>query len=360
MNIGDINFDDLPLIRKGGPSLTMGGGESYLEAAKSTAEWEEKAAALRTLFTSTLGINPKEIFPLDIQVHGEEYLDGYNLRKLSYNAGANERINAAMLIPANHPGRGPAVLCLHQTTEFGREQVIGNDPSEAGQLLCYARDLAKLGFVTFAFDLTGANERRAPGTRAFDTADFYRHYPEWSARGKDLHDVKIALDVMQTMPEIDPGRIGCMGHSQGGGITVHAMGLDSRIKAGVSNCGWWPERLSKNPYNAARTGWWIGRPLLRPYCLTGKEFPTQAQEELAMAAPRPLLNITSLYDYQYGEDEAELKALEKAFANLRDNVKKVYALYGKENQFELITHREGHCFLPHHHERAYSFLQQFL
>ena len=158
--------------------------------------------------------------------------------------------------------------------------------------------------------------------------------------------------------KLDLNRIGAAGHSQGGGITIDAMAVDDRIKAGVSNCGTWPLRLSKNPFNHARTGWWVGRPLLRPYCQAGKPFPIDMHECLALAAPRAIMNICALNDCMYTPEEESVTRA--AFENLDGNVSRVFALTGIEDNFRNVLHLNGHSFLEEQRETAYAFLDEKL
>ncbi|OGV51885.1 MAG: hypothetical protein A2017_00560 [Lentisphaerae bacterium GWF2_44_16] len=354
----DADFSDLLLIRKGEKDLTLGGGDSALAPVVSIGEWEARKEALKELYMLTLGQAPYHDIDPDLEIISEEDCGAYLRRKLMYNTGADERISAYMLLPKGLKGKVPAVLCIHPTTSMGKEQTIGNDPSSNGHDRAYALHLVEQGFITFAFDLMSAGERCFSGLKDFDTAPFYEKYPKWSSRGKDLWDVSQALDVVQSMPEVDAEKIGSIGHSQGGGITIHAMAVEPRIKAGVSSCGEWPMRISKNPFNAARTGWWVGRPLLRPFCVTGKEFPVQMHELLAMAAPNAIMNISALNDCKYTVEEKEFTG--EAFRNMEENARKIYQLYGRPEAFKSITHLNGHSFLKEQRKAAYEFLKQHL
>ena len=354
----DISFDDLLEIRRGGDGLTMGGGASHIATIETVDEWEAKAEALRSIFRQTLGRGPSEACPLDAEVVSETSQGDHVKRSIAYSVGPDERIVADVLIPERLNGRAPAVLCIHPTTPFGREQVIGNDPSEKGKDRAYALHLARRGFVALAYDLLSANERKYEGLRDFDTAPFYRKNPEWSVRGKDLWDLSRAVDLLETIPEADAGRIGSIGHSQGGGITIHAMALEPRISAGVSSCGDWPVRFSKNPFNHARTGWWVGRPFLRPYCQAAKPFPIELHETLALAAPRAIMHITALNDFQYSSEETHLTR--PVLASMGESVSRVFSLYGVKDNFRQVLHEEGHGFADAHREMAYAFLEKQL
>ncbi len=353
-----IDFSDLLLIRRGGEEMRNGAGPTSLQPVETIAEWQGKVACLRRLFSLCLGEKPALDFAPLPTVNWEKDQGKYILRHLSYNVDADERINAYLLIPKGVSLPVPGILCLHPTTPLGKEQTIGNDPSEKGQDRAYGRALAEAGYVTFCYDLLTANERCYSGCRAFETGPFYEKFPRWSVRGKDLHDVSVALQVMQGFPEIIPDRLGSIGHSQGAGITMHAMAMDERIKVGVSSCGGCPMRIAKNPYNYARESWWVGMPLLRDFCTTGKEFPVQMHESLAMAAPRAVLNFTALNDYQYSLDEEPF--MKAAFSAVRDNVSKIFALHNRPEAFELHTHTKGHGFEKPEQRQAEIFFRRFL
>ncbi len=353
-----MTFDDLLDIRTGDADLTMGGIPSRIGTIGTAEQWAIKAAALRDLFVQTLGERPPVACALAPEILDEADLGEYIRRRVAYSVEPDERISAYLLLPKRRRARAPAVICIHPTTPLGKEQAIGNDPTATGQDRAYALHLVQRGYVTLAYDLMSVGERCFPGCKAFETGPFYVRHPRWSACGKDILDMRRAVDYLHTVNEVDPARIGSIGHSQGGGVTIHAMALDDRIKIGVSSCGMWPTRLSKNPFNAARTGWWVGRPLLRPYCWTGKDFPVDLHEHLALIAPRAILAITALNDCGYTHAEAD--TVRAAFTNLEENVASVFALLGADGNFHGVLHPHGHGFIEEQRAIAYAFLDEHL
>ena len=354
-----LRFDDLLQIRQGGEDMTMGSGDTKIGAIRSPGEWELKAEALRDIYGWTLGRKPDGYDqPLDLSLDGEEDCGDYVKRTVSYCVGPDERISAYVLLPTKGDEPRPGMLTIHPTNAIGREQTIGNDPDPEGQDRAYGLHLVKRGYVTLSYDIDSTNERLYPGQRHFGNEPFYDKFPEWSARGKDLYDVSRAIDVLAQIPEVDASRIGSIGHSQGGGITVDAMAVEPRIKAGVNNCGDWPFRMSKNPFNRCRTGWWIGTPRLRPIALTGKPFPIDLHEKIAMAAPRPQLMIAALDDFQYSVEEAEVTR--PGLVEMGREVRRVYDLFGSPDNFRLALHTKGHSFQEEERELAYGFLDEHL
>ncbi len=353
-------FSDLTLVCKGDKGMTMGEGIVETVPAQSVEEWEEKAAAIRAIYATTLGRSPELNAKPDIKIEWEKQLEDYKRVEISFNSSYGERLEGTFLIPNGMKSPRPGVLALQQTTTFGRESPLGNDTSKNGHTLAYGKELALLGYPVFSYDLMSSHSRCGKGLMNFDTKEFYDRYPNWSATGCDIADVSRAIDVMQSFPEwIIPDRIASIGHSQGAGITHSAMVLEPRIKVGVINCGVWPEELEFNRWHICRTSWWSGRPFLQPYCIAGKPFPTSLHEELASVAPRASLVINAMNDYMRSS-EAEMSEAEAGFNAMDNEIKKVYALYGCPERFRVITHRLGHSFLPEFHEIAYNFIKEFL
>jgi len=380
-----VTFDDLLDIRKNaeGNVVAVEGVASRIGKVVSVEEWEVKAQALRDLFRQTLGLQPAEIeCPLLPKVVAETDRGDYIQRKIAYSLAPDERVSSYALIPKKLAGRAPAILCPHPTRATGKESVIGNDDTPEREACSCALHLVRRGYVSFAYDLAGFGERVFKGAEVFDTAPFYKKYPHWSVVGDDLWTTSRAIDALEVMDEVDSRRIGSIGYSQGGYVTLTAMALNPRIKAGVSSCGYWPARLSKNPFHHARTagsvglpgqdmwpwrafddaryGGWIGRPSMRPYCLMGKDFPIDMHEILALIAPRPIMNISSLSDV-CAKYTAEEEALTRpVFESLAKNVAKVFALYGAESNFRNVLHTKGHGFEEEHRKIAYAFLDEML
>lgn len=355
-----ISFEDLLNIRTGTNDLFLsGGGISEIKALSNLEQWKEKANALKELFIQTLGNLPEHIdSPLNPKTISEEQCDGYIIKKITFNLQLKERIDAYLLIPNTIQDKTPAVICLTPTTDIGKEQTIGNGIKENDADRAYALHLVKRGYITFTFDWDSAGTRQYAGKIPFDNTPFYKKYPGWSAVGKNLWDIKKAVDYLISLEEVDSSRIGSIGHSQGGGGTIYAMAMDDRIKVGVSSCGGFPLRIDKNPYHEARNQWWIGRPALRPYCLTGKDFPCDVHELLALCAPRPFLYIAALNDCQYSLDEKD--ATEAILNNMNNNIKKIYKLYGAKDRFETILHCNGHSFKEDQRDSAYKFIDKYL
>jgi uncharacterized protein len=87
-----------------------------------------------------------------------------------------------------------------------------------------ARMLEDMGYAALRFDFRccGESEGERAQVRCFD----------------QVADAKNALTVLAEREEIDPQRIGLIGHSFGAAVAVYTAGVDSRVACVISSCGW--------------------------------------------------------------------------------------------------------------------------
>lgn len=193
----------------------------------------------RNTFLKLLGSLPEKVPPKP-EVIAQEDCGSYQRKIIEFAVEEGERIRGFLCIPHAHNDPLPAVYCFHQHAGkylIGKSEMVGlgGDPD-----LAYAKELAQRGFVTLATDAICFEDR----CRDKDSPE-YDHLKRLQIRlihgqtllGKVLHDVSAGIDVLQEMPEVNPNRIGFIGHSYGGRSALFAPVFDHRIKASVCNCG---------------------------------------------------------------------------------------------------------------------------
>ncbi|MFC0508252.1 alpha/beta hydrolase [Micromonospora costi] len=132
-------------------------------------------------------------------------------------------------------GAAPAVALTGPFTGV-KEQVAG----------VYAERLARSGFATLACDHRGFGE--SEGRRGHE-----------DSQGK-LADLRAAVDLLRSRPEVDPDRVGLVGVCLGGGYAVRAAAEDPRVKAVVGVAGgynspaWFAERMGADTYRSMLAG----------------------------------------------------------------------------------------------------------
>jgi cephalosporin-C deacetylase-like acetyl esterase len=153
---------------------------------------------------------PERKVPLDVTDVSEEKLDGYVRKKVSFAVERGDRVPAWLLVPLDKPAgvnaRRPAMLCLHQTIAIGKDEPVGLGKQASKQ---QALHLVQRGFVCLAPDYPSFGEYRYDFQAAFKRGDYQ------SGTMKAVWNNMRAVDYLQSLPEVDPERIGVIGHSLG-------------------------------------------------------------------------------------------------------------------------------------------------
>ena len=110
--------------------------------------------------------------------------------------------------------RLPAFIVLHG--------FVGSKDESHAEI--QARMLEGMGYVALRFDFRGCGESEGQRgqVRCFD----------------QVADAKNAMTALAEREEVDPGRIGVIGHSFGAAVAIYAAGVDDRFACVISSCGW--------------------------------------------------------------------------------------------------------------------------
>jgi hypothetical protein len=152
---------------------------------------------------------------------------------------------------------------------------------------------------------------------------------------KMLFDAQRAVDVLFSLAEVDPSRIGCLGHSLGAKEALYLGAFDDRVRVIVSNEGGIGINMSN--WDDA---WYLGRDIA--------SFGHKHHEVLSLAAPKPFLLI--------GGDSADGEH-SRPFIHA---VRPVYRLYDKPWNIELRNHGQGHSAVPITETWTYGWIKDHL
>jgi dienelactone hydrolase len=313
--------------------------------------WREDRLAR---FRDLLGDGPRQRPAPQARVEREIAAEGYTQRLLSYDLEADDRGWAWLLTPAEESAPRPAVVCLHGTTADAKDACLGLGAHPGGSA-GIAVHLVRRGFVALAPDHFCAGQRLLPGQQPYDPTAFYARHPGWSEMGKNLYDSQQALDLLANLPEVDAGRLGCIGHSLGGYGALFLAAVDERVQATVCSCGITSWRLDPLRENWSRTapGRYRHFPKLRQYFETDAELPLDMPDLMACVAPRALLNLSAV-----GNDSCF--PLFEPFAEIYVQVERAYKLLKAEGRFGCYFHSETHSFNASPRALAYAWLQERL
>lgn len=220
--------------------------------AASPAQWRRWKAVALPKVLACLGDWP-EPCPLNPLFLAEWEHDG--LLKQKWLIDVQDGLSATLLLAVprdlRQGERRPAILCWHGHGPYGKEPVMGNDSSPelrasiAAHNYNYGHQMAKAGFVTFAIDWIGCGERndtQKPNHYTPQSRDwcnlYYLHATMLGMTSISINvsHGKAAVDFAQSLPYVDPGRIGVMGLSGGGTMTLWSSLCDERLKASEIIC----------------------------------------------------------------------------------------------------------------------------
>ncbi len=316
------------------------------------AEWRIKRQQILDGMQNAMGKLPQlsDLPALDIEILEQLKEKNYNRLTISFTVAEKEKISAYLYVPnqKNKKERLPAMLALHETDSIGKKSVDGKGHNTN---LAYAKELAERGYVVIAPDYPGFGD-----LKDYDfTTDSYQ-----SGTMKSIFDNIRCIDLLQARDDVDPDRIGVIGHSLGGHNALFTAAFDTRLKVIVSSCGWTPmdfydagEDVTKR-YGGRLGPWAQDRymPLLREkYKLDLKKVPFDFDEVIAALAPRAFFSNSPVNDSNFA-----VKGVRKGIAE----VSEVYRFLGVEDNLQVRYPDSKHDFPPEVRMEAYRFIDKIL
>lgn len=332
-------------------------------AATDPAAWETRRQELRERLDRELGNPQRALGPLEPRLLSEERLSpiarlggltrGYTRQKVAIRSATGEPMNVWLLIP---PGEGPfpAVVALHQTVYEGKDEPVGLGGHY--YVLDFGPYLVDRGFVVIAPDNLRTGERYDPDAHShYHYQDLADQDPAWSSLVQNLRDQQRCLDYLETLPYVDAGRIGCIGHSLGGQSATVLAAMDPRIKAAVESCGF---TLMRTFPDAAGTYTSVGDPILSMNMRKVLELPVPERklgwdfsDFMALWAPTPVF----LHDVK---DELWPNAAQVGQAAVE--VGKLYESLGAGERFRVVYSNQAHCFPSWVQPDTFDWLEYWL
>lgn len=287
--------------------------------------WEPFADLLRRRILLSSGLCPlPEKTPLNAHVFGRVTHDDYTVEKVYFEARPGLLVTGNLYRPAGK-GPFPAVICPHGHWERGRLE-NGERGSVPGRCIT----LARMGAVAFSYDMIGYN----------DSLQFTHNWGGQKEKLWGLHPFAVqlwasirAIDFVQSLPDVDPERIGCTGASGGGTQTFAVSAIDPRIKVAAP----------VNMISSTMQGGCLceNAPIIR--------LNNSNMEIGALMAPRPLLMVSASGDWTRETPHVEYPA-----------IRSVYALYNAEDRVQNVPIKADHNYNKPSREAMYRFFGKWL
>ena len=210
--------------------------------AKTRKEAELWQGELRAKLIELLGGFPART-PLNAQSTEVRKFPTYRREKFLFESRPGVSVLAYVLTPSAKTAPYATVVCIPGHGR-GLDDIVGIDEhgkdrtQKEGYEYDFAIQAVEHGMAAVAIEPMGFGYRRDSLTihkgstaSACQPAAGAALLLGQTILGWRVWDVMRAIDWIQTRPELDAGRIGCMGISGGGTCTQFASALDTRIKA---------------------------------------------------------------------------------------------------------------------------------
>lgn len=294
--------------------------------------------------------NRSKLIPFDILITDSTTEENFTRYTLTFNVADKERLPVYLYIPKQIgiPKKLPAMLVLHGTHALGKGVVDGqgDKPNRA-----HARELAQRGYVVIAPDYPSFGDLK---DHDFET-DRYK-----SATMQAIFNHMRCIDLLQNRADVDPERIGVIGHSLGGHNSMFVSAFDERIKVTVSSCGWTQfEYYNIGEEGSKRYGGRLGpwaqtryMPLIRSkYDLDERKIPFNFSDVISAIAPRAFFSVSPLSDSNFNV-EGVRKGISIA--------EQTYTILGARDMLQVRYPQAEHDFPVESRMEAYAFIDKML
>jgi len=229
----------------------------------SLEAWQARAKDLKLQLQVALGVFPApQLAPVAPQIYGRVERDDYTIDKVTFESLPGMVVTGNLYRPKQIPADAklPAILAPHGHWENAR--FYDANPAVVKQSLADGSErfenaarnpiqarcvqLARMGCIVFHWDMLGncdsqqINMQRAhgfanqPAASEVDESGWLLYSPRAEAYNQSIAAIQTlatqrAVDMLLTLPEVDPNRIGVSGASGGGTQSFLGAAIDERI-----------------------------------------------------------------------------------------------------------------------------------
>ncbi|MBC8324191.1 MAG: acetylxylan esterase [Verrucomicrobia subdivision 3 bacterium] len=315
------------------PTLCVGHYHSEADAVKQLArlaathsdlaEWKTRAAAVRQQILTGAKLNPlPKHTPLKAIIKNKRTYNGYSVEAAAFEARPGFFVYGNLYRPLGFKSKRPGILCPHGHARGPAGGRLRPDQQHR------CATLARMGAVVFSYDMIGFGDSEHLG---------WKHSHPQALTLQTWSSVR-AIDFLETLPEVDPKRIGVTGCSGGGTQTFLLTAIDERVAVSVPVV-----MVSAHFFGGCHCE--SGMPIHKT-----EQLETNNAEIAALAAPRPLKLISVGGDWTKNTPTVE-----------HPFIRKIYKYYGAEAK-AANTHfaKEGHGYQLSKRQAMYPFMVKHL
>ena len=213
--------------------------------ARTRSEAEAWQKRLRAKLTELVGGFPASRAPLRPAVLDTRSFPGYTREKIVFDSQPGVSVLAYLLLPEKARRPAAVMICVPGHGR-GVDDIVGIDEKgnertdKTGYQHDFAIQVAEAGIAALAIEPMGFGCRRDPvnarqglGRKACDPVAGGALLVGQTMIGWRVWDIMRTVDYIATRSELDQNRMGCMGISGGGTVTVFSTALEPRIRVAL-------------------------------------------------------------------------------------------------------------------------------
>ncbi len=299
---------------------------SLCRLPENKEDWEKYRIELKEEIIKKTGALTGQNLPLNMTVTGAIKRKGFTVENIYFQTRPGIYATANLYIPEGK-GKFPAVLVMMGHSPNGR--FYRNYQAVALSLVLH-------GYVTLCIDPWGAGERTTKQGIFEDHGDENNLGSALLDVGETLMGLQItdnfrAIDLLCSLPYVDPEKIGATGSSGGGNQTMWLSALDERVKAAV-------------PVVSAGTfeSYMLGSPCICEVLPGGLNF-TEEAGVLSLIAPRAVKMVNHVQDNNLSFLPVEMK-------RSQEKAQPVFKMLDAENKISCQVFDLPHGYFPEDRE----------
>jgi dienelactone hydrolase len=317
--------------------------KTFLDGAKTKAEWDAKRSALQKQFLDMLGLDPlPEKTPLKATVTGTLERGDVVIEKLHYQSKPGLYVTGNLYRPKASPdrkvggsGKLPGILYVCGHSPRGRD---GNKTAFQDHGLWFASN----GYVCLVVDTLQLGEIAGIHHGTYREGRWWWHSRGYTPAGVECWNGIRGIDYLCSRPEVDPDRIGVTGISGGGATTVWVAAADDRVKVAVPVSG------------MSDLESYVSNKVVNGHCdcmFVHNAYQWEWTTILALFAPKPLLFANSDMDSIFPMDGNR-----RIIARLRQ----CYEMLGAKDRVDEYVSKGGHDYRPDLRVAIFGFINKHL
>jgi dienelactone hydrolase len=290
---------------------------------KTLPEWQERREHLRKQILSAAGLLPmlpkSDLHP---QIFGRIENRTYSIEKVLLETMPGYYLGGNLYRPLKPAPEGgfPAVLSPHGHWTYGRLE-----HTETASVPARCINLAQQGYVVFAYDMVGYNDTiQTPHDFATKRDELW----DFGPLSLQLWNSIRVVDFLESLPGVNPRKIGATGASGGGTQTFLLAAVDDRIQFDAP----------VNMISAIMQG---GSPCENAPNLRLDTFNLELG---AVMAPRPMLMVAATGDWTRNTPREEYPAM-----------RAIYELYDRVANLDMLQIDAPHNYNRQSREAVYKF-----